>query len=298
MKKELQENQKLSKKTVSKALEKSKELGENATEKEQAELEEKLPLMKHGVVKKVWDKVLFLWEKVKSPEIPAMLKITILGALLYLVLPLDILPDYIPGLGLLDDVSVILIVFREVSRFVLPKVEKQIEQKAYDSIYKKVDKSLNQTLFSMIMNTIWTFLANVTGCVILVAKPFGTPYSRQVALVIFALVFAHTLVRMAIYLKKYGRTAVKITKAIFHEKSISRGAADFVKTEYPYISRIYAGIEVAQNIMPELPQIPDLEEIAQTFEAHYKKRIILTAVIFALYTLLIWGTKVLLIHCV
>ena len=113
--------------TKKKALNKADELGKKSTEKDVIDLDSKLPSMKKGVIVKIWDKVLFLWEQAKSPDVPLRLKLVIVGALLYLVLPIDVMPDTIPGVGLLDDLSVLLTVFREVSKYALPKLEKKIE---------------------------------------------------------------------------------------------------------------------------------------------------------------------------
>ena len=127
--------------TKKKAMQKAKELGEHASDKDIQELDSKLPAMKKGVIAKAWDKVLFLWEQAKNPEVPIRLKLTICGALLYLVLPLDIVPDAIPGLGLLDDLTVILAVVREVSKYALPKLEKKAEEKLFELGYQKLMKN-------------------------------------------------------------------------------------------------------------------------------------------------------------
>ena len=283
------------------ALERSKELGQKAADTDffpqaQAEIEEKLPSMNRGPIKKVWNKVLFLWDKFKSPEVPLRLKITIVGALLYLILPTDVLPDVIPGIGLVDDLSVILIVFREVSKYLLPKIEKKFEEKFYDTCYEKIDEKLSLIFKGALLNTLWTFLANVIGCVILVIKPFGSPYSRYAAYIVFGLSATWTIFRIIQYLLQYGATTKKIATAIWHRRSISQGLSDFVKEEYIYINYIYAGIEIAKSFVPEIPKIPDLPQIINTFEKHYKKRIILFITLLALYTGLIWLTKFLLLR--
>lgn len=286
----------MNKKQKEKAFEKAEELGKNASEKDYSEIEEKLPLMKRGPVKKIWDKVLFLKEKITSPEIPTRLKIVIVGALLYLILPIDVLPDTIPGLGLLDDVSVLLIVFREVSKFALPKIEQKIEQKFYDSCYQKIDAKLNEVFYQTLVNSVWTFITNLLGCLTLIFKPFGEKYSRYVAIGIFAVAFVYALVNIILYLKKYGKITKDISLSILKKKSISKGISEFVKTEYKYINYIYTGVEIAQIIIPEIPDIPDLPEIIKTFEKHYKKRIIIFVVTLAMYTALITATKFLLIR--
>lgn len=192
-----------------KALKKSQELGEHATEKDVQNLDSKLPAMKKGVIVKVWDKVLFLWEQVKNPEIPLSLKITIVGALLYLVLPIDVLPDYIPGFGLLDDFAVILAVVREVSKFTLPKLEKKAEEKLFELGYQKIDDKLSALYTSILATTIITFFINAVSCTILFTKPFGADVSWIIAIVIFTSIFIYVMIRFIIYWKEYGQLTKK-----------------------------------------------------------------------------------------
>jgi uncharacterized membrane protein YkvA (DUF1232 family) len=45
---------------------------------------------------------------VKDPRVNLAPKLVILGALAYLVLPTDLVPDFVPGLGHADDVAVVL----------------------------------------------------------------------------------------------------------------------------------------------------------------------------------------------
>jgi len=286
---------KMEKSIKRKVLEKADKLGNSATEKEVAELDEKLPAMKKGVIAKAWDKVLFLWEKIKSPDVPASLKIVIAGALLYLVLPLDVLPDAIPGIGLLDDLSVILTVVREVSKYALPKLEKKLEQKFYEASYQKIDEKLSQVFSSMLLSSLITFLINAAGCCILIFKPFGALPSRYTAIVFFSLAFVYSSVRIIIYLKKYGKVIKKISASIYRKKNFAEGIADFVCTEYKSIEYIFTGIRIAKNIIPELSDIPDAPEIVNVFKDHYKRRIILAILIIVLYSLLIWLTKFLLL---
>ena len=278
-----------------KALEKADSLGNCATEKEVAELDEKLPAMKKGVIAKVWDKVLYLWEKIKSPDIPASLKIVIAGALLYLVLPLDVLPDAIPGIGLLDDLTVILTVVREVSKYALPKLEKKLEKKFYEVSYQKIDEKLSQIFSSMLRSTLITFLINAAGCCMLFFKPFGAVPSRYTAIGFFSVAFVYSAVRIIIYFKKYARIIKKILASIYRKKNFAQGIADFVCTEYKAIEYIFTGIRIAKNIIPELSDIPDAPEIVNVFKDHYKRRLILAVLVIVVYSVLIALTKFLLL---
>lgn len=58
-----------------------------------------------------------LWRAFWIPTTPLYLKIATIGAALYLVWPMDLIPDFIPILGWLDDIVIIpLIVAWIVSR--------------------------------------------------------------------------------------------------------------------------------------------------------------------------------------
>ena len=277
--------------TKKKALKKADELGKQSTEKDVQELDSKLPAMKKGVIAKIWDKVLFLWEQAKSPEVPLRLKLVIIGALLYLILPVDVLPDTIPGVGLLDDLSVLLTVFREVSKYALPKLEKKIENKFYEVSYQKIDEKLSEIYKSILATTIITFFVNAIGCTILVTKPFGNVISRKVAVAIFFLIFVYALIRFIIYLKTYGQLTKKLASSVYKKKSISQGVSDFVCSEYRYLAYLFNGLEIVKSVVPELKDIPDGPQIVKTFKNHYRNRIILFCVLFVLYSLLIMATK-------
>lgn len=45
---------------------------------------------------------------VKDPRVSALPKLVVLGILAYVVLPTDLIPDFIPGLGQADDLAVIV----------------------------------------------------------------------------------------------------------------------------------------------------------------------------------------------
>ena len=70
----------------------------------------KLGAMNRGPVVQIWDKVQVLWRFIKDPNVAWGKKATAVGSLVYLISPLDAVPDFIPAAGLLDDVAVILFV--------------------------------------------------------------------------------------------------------------------------------------------------------------------------------------------
>ena len=69
-----------------------------------------LGAMNRGPMVKIWDKVQVLWRFIGDPNVAWAKKATAVGSLVYLISPLDAVPDFIPAAGLLDDVAVILFV--------------------------------------------------------------------------------------------------------------------------------------------------------------------------------------------
>jgi uncharacterized membrane protein YkvA (DUF1232 family) len=59
---------------------------------------------------------------VKDPRINLAPKLVVLGALAYVVLPTDLVPDFVPGLGQADDVAVLLAGLRLFLRLCPPEV--------------------------------------------------------------------------------------------------------------------------------------------------------------------------------
>ncbi len=51
---------------------------------------------------------------------PASVKLILFGALAYFVIPTDLLPDFIPGLGYTDDATVIAAALAAVARYLKP----------------------------------------------------------------------------------------------------------------------------------------------------------------------------------
>ena len=57
-----------------------------------------------------------LWSKVKSIDTPLRVKIVIVLTGLYLINPIDLIPDFIPVLGQLDDIVVLSFAVKYIKR--------------------------------------------------------------------------------------------------------------------------------------------------------------------------------------
>lgn len=53
-----------------------------------------------------------LWRALRHPEAPAWLKWGSLGIVLYLVSPIDLIPDVLPVIGVLDDIVLVPLAIR------------------------------------------------------------------------------------------------------------------------------------------------------------------------------------------
>ena len=98
------------------AQEMAEKYGRNASEEDIENVQENMDKMNRGPLAKIWNKVTTLWEAFKSPNTPTHLKAIIIGGLIYMVSPIDLIPDFIPILGLTDDVGVIGLVFQQFLR--------------------------------------------------------------------------------------------------------------------------------------------------------------------------------------
>jgi uncharacterized membrane protein YkvA (DUF1232 family) len=68
-----------------------------------------------------------LWLALRHPASPAWLKWAVAGLALYLVSPVDLLPDFIPLLGLVDDLVLIPLVIRALLNRLPPHVKADVD---------------------------------------------------------------------------------------------------------------------------------------------------------------------------
>ena len=95
---------------------------------------------KHYSDSKFWDKVkslgknvlkpaLLLYYVMKSPDVPLKIKATIAGALGYLIVPTDLIPDFIPVAGYTDDIAALWAVIKTCQAYITPEIEAQADDK-------------------------------------------------------------------------------------------------------------------------------------------------------------------------
>ena len=70
-------------------------------------------------------KAVQLWFVMQKPDVPASTKAVIMGALGYLIAPLDFLPDLVPVLGYTDDLVAITFALIKVQGYIDEEVERK-----------------------------------------------------------------------------------------------------------------------------------------------------------------------------
>jgi len=79
-----------------------------------------------GVVgQEVLERVLRLYYTATSPNTPRRAKMMAYGALAYFVLPFDVVPDFIFGVGYGDDITILTTTIMALSKHVTPEIKAQ-----------------------------------------------------------------------------------------------------------------------------------------------------------------------------
>ena len=79
--------------------------------------------------KTVLKPALLLFYVMKAPSTPFAIKTAIAGALGYLILPLDLIPDIIPVAGYADDAGALAATVKMCQAHITPEIEKQAKDK-------------------------------------------------------------------------------------------------------------------------------------------------------------------------
>lgn len=80
----------------------------------------------------VVEKALILYYAAQNPNVPAWAKTVIVGALAYLISPVDSIPDVLVGIGFTDDLGVLLAAIATVSIHINDETKEQAKQKMKD----------------------------------------------------------------------------------------------------------------------------------------------------------------------
>ncbi len=82
--------------------------------------------------KNIVEKALWLYYAMEKPNCPSWAKTVIIGALAYLIFPVDAVPDIIPGVGYTDDMGLMMAAIGTVSFLIDKDVKKKANEKLSD----------------------------------------------------------------------------------------------------------------------------------------------------------------------
>lgn len=80
---------------------------------------------------------LLLYYTFKSPATPKSAKLTIAGALGYLILPVDLIPDALPAVGFTDDAAVIISALYQV----VSSIDSTMKLQAHNRMQKQIGRA-------------------------------------------------------------------------------------------------------------------------------------------------------------
>lgn len=109
-----------------KTLEDFNDAGKHFTE---SEFWEKLKKFAKKAGSSVVYAVLLLYFTLQKPEVPVKVKAVIVGALGYFILPLDIIPDFIAGVGFGDDLGALGVALFQVAMYVDDDIKHKAKEK-------------------------------------------------------------------------------------------------------------------------------------------------------------------------
>ena len=97
-----------------------------------AKLWKKLSKYANEMGKKLVYNVLVLYYAMMQPEVPLHYKAEIVGALGYVILPTDLIPDFIPVVGFTDDLAAVAFAVNHVISIITPEVKAKAREKVCD----------------------------------------------------------------------------------------------------------------------------------------------------------------------
>ena len=205
-------------------------IGSAATDEDEKRIEEGIDSMKRGPVAAVWDKVLFLWNTFRT-DCPAQQKALIIGALAYLILPLDVIPDVLPFAGLIDDAFAVTYVFtavRKLASKAVPAIEKKADTLIKENVYPLVRAELEGMHRKRLVNSLINLVIFIMSVLLSVFPVFGPLPSAAVASLLLLASAIWALYRTVMA----ARRALPVAALMWRERSVKGGLAAYFRTRY------------------------------------------------------------------
>ena len=222
-------NEHLSQKKKNKIMDFVEKLGKNFDNKDVDKVNSDITSMNKGALANVWDKVLFLLKSFNENSSPKD-KALIIGALLYAILPVDIIPDVIPGLGLVDDAFAVVMVYNIVKKAV-PIVKKAVQEKVVKKIDNIISWAVEQQLDLVynrkLVSSLFNLILFIFAILFTVCPVFGNPASSIIASIL--LLTSVVLAIISIVKTLRNKHTIPLIRSIWKQRSIKRGIAEYIR---------------------------------------------------------------------
>ncbi|RKZ43655.1 MAG: hypothetical protein DRQ48_10015 [Gammaproteobacteria bacterium] len=121
------------------------------------------------MLKKLREKVLtlktsvfLLYSSLDDPRMPLHVKILALLIVAYIISPIDIIPDFIPVLGLLDEVILVPIMLSFTVRFIPDEIRQEYQQQdALNIENRKIEDRRLVVMGSIMVLLVWSVLTGL-----------------------------------------------------------------------------------------------------------------------------------------
>ena len=201
-------------------------LGKSFDKKDVDKVNSNISSMNKGALANVWDKVLFLLKRFNENSSPKD-KALIIGALLYAIIPVDIIPDVIPGFGLVDDAFAVVMVYNIVKKSV-PLVKKAVE-KTQEKVVKKVDniiswaveQKLDLIYSRKLVSSLFNLILFVFAILFTVCPAFGNLASSIVSSIL--LLTSIVLAIISVVRTIRNKHTIPLIRSIWNQRSIKKG---------------------------------------------------------------------------
>lgn len=94
----------------------------------------KLQGLPRSALGQVLEKALLLRELLLDGATPLWVKGVILGTLGYLILPIDLVPDFLPGVGFVDDIAAMGLVLANLEGMITEAIRQRAKQRIPDAL--------------------------------------------------------------------------------------------------------------------------------------------------------------------
>lgn len=240
----------------------AEKLGADAKEGQIEQAEEKLPAMNRGPVALIWEKVQDLYQAFIGKDTPPAIRTLVIGGLLYLVLPFDVMPDAIPVAGLLDDVAVISFVWNKLAKLAkvsakavaasLPAEMESRIVKGYEKAFAAAKRKLDQLLRKHRRKSLGNCAINLG---IFLAALLLLSFPGELPLLLASLCIVVSTLRTLWSFLKSLPNGWRMVRSWWRTRTVDGAIAEYLRTRYPFIRPL----EQMKGELKMLDDIPGLE---------------------------------------